>query len=206
MGMMVGRVTAEVKLEVRDRLLAAAAEHFAAEGLERANIDAIATGAGVAKGTVYNYFRSKNDLFAEVIAEGARRATRRYEAQPTSGSTADRLKALAEADVAVLRDQEPFQQVVIREALAFRPETYPLVVGHLSPYIATVASVLDAGVAAGEVRTDLPTSQLALAFVGILAVLYVQYWGSGGTWPTLDEIPDLAVMLFFEGVGTRGER
>ncbi len=198
-----GRITAEAKVEVRNRLLATAARHFARDGLERTSIDAIASGAGVAKGTVYNYFRSKGDLFAEVIAEGARQAVQRYEANPAAGSTRDRLHVLAEADVQVVREQEPFQQVVIREALAFRPETYPLVIGHLAPFVGAVARVLEEGVAAGDVREDRPAAELALAFVGILAILYVQHWGSGGTWPTLEEIPDLAVLLFFDGVGRR---
>ncbi|NIA25204.1 MAG: TetR family transcriptional regulator [Gammaproteobacteria bacterium] len=196
-----GRITADAKVEVRNRLLATAAQHFARDGLDRASIDAIASGAGVAKGTIYNYFRSKDDLFAEVIAEGARRAVRRYEANPTTGSTRDRLRALAEADVQVVREQEPFQQVVIREALAFRRETYPLVIEHLAPYVGAVAQVLGEGVTAGDVRSDRPVAQFALAFIGILGILYVQHWGSGGTWPALDEIPDLAVLLFFDGVG-----
>lgn len=196
-----GRITVAAKDKVRNRLLATAARHFARDGLERTSIDAIASGAGVAKGTVYNYFRSKDDLFAEIIAEGARRAVQRYTANPMAGSTRDRLRGLAEADVQVVREQEPFQQVVIREALAFRPETYPLVIGHLAPFVAAVTQALAEGVAAGEVRTDRPAGEFAMVFVGLLAILYVQHWGSGGTWPTLDEIPDLVVLLFFDGVG-----
>lgn len=196
-----GRITAAAKVEVRNRLLAAAARHFARDGFERTSIDAITSGASVSKGTVYNYFRSKDDLFAAVITEGAQRAVQRYEAHPAGGSTRDRLRGLAEADVQVVREQEPFQQVVIREVLAFRPETYPLVIRNLAPFIGAVAQVLTDGAVAGDVRVERPAAEFALAFVGILALLYVQHWGSGGTWPTLDEIPDLAVLLFFDGAG-----
>ena len=48
-------------------------------------------------------------------------------------------------------------------------------------------------------RIDLPPPQLALAFVGMLTLLFVQHWGSGGTWPSLDEIPQLVVALFLDG-------
>jgi len=197
------RLTAAAKTEVRERLLAAAAEEFAAAGFDAARIDTIAARAGVAKGSVYNYFSTKEDLFAAVIAEGARAAAENFHRLPTGGTTRETLEALAAADVEVVRAQEAFQKVVVREAMSFRPTTYPLVVEHLAPYISAVTGVIESGVASGEVRSDQPSAQLALAFVGILGLLYVQHWGSGGTWPTLDEIPRLAVTLFYDGAGPR---
>ena len=162
--------------------------------------------AGFAKGTVYNYFESKEDLFGEVLAEGCRLAVRRYASVPHKGSVRDCLTALAAADVAVLREEERFMKVVVREAMSFRPETYPLIVGHLAPYVAEVEKILARGVASKEVRTDRPTPQLALAFVGVLVLLFVQHWGSGGAWPRLEEIPDLAVTLFLDGAATHAAR
>ena len=199
------RITADAKAEARQRLLEAAAAHFARDGLERASIDAISTDAGYAKGTVYNYFEGKTGLFLEVIAEGARRAAARYADLDDQGPLRDRLLALAEADVSVIREEEAFQKVVVREALAFRPETYPAIVAHLGPYLMRVEKVLAEGARAGELRGDRPTPQLALLFVGTLSLLYVQHWGSGGAWPTLDEIPDLAVTSFLDGAAPRGE-
>ena len=90
-------------------------------------------------------------------------------------------------------------KVVIREAMSFRPQTYPLIVGHLAPYVQEVEKVLARGRALREIRSDLPAPQLALVFVGILVLLFVQHWGSGGAWPTLDEIPRLVVTLFLDG-------
>lgn len=53
----------------RRRLVASAAELFSRVGFDRANVDDIATSAGVAKGTVYLYFANKSDLFLGVLAE-----------------------------------------------------------------------------------------------------------------------------------------
>ncbi|MGD8320078.1 MAG: TetR/AcrR family transcriptional regulator [Gemmatimonadota bacterium] len=198
------RITADAKAEARVRLLEAAAAHFAREGLDRASIDAIAVDAGYAKGTVYNYFEGKAQLFLEVIAEGARRAASRYAEVERLGTVRDRLLALAEADVSVVREEEAFQKVVVREALSFRAETYPAIVAHLAPYLQRVEEVLADGARAGEIRGDRPAPQLALIFVGTLALLYVQHWGSGGAWPSLDEIPTLAVSGFLDGAAPRG--
>jgi AcrR family transcriptional regulator len=51
------------------RILEAAQRHFDEHGLERANVDAIAAAAGVAKMTVYNNFGSKEGLFQAVVRD-----------------------------------------------------------------------------------------------------------------------------------------
>jgi AcrR family transcriptional regulator len=199
------RISAEKKAAVRANLIRSAAEVFAREGME-ARIDAISVAAGYAKGTVYNYFQSKEDLFGAVLEEVARSAAKRS-ASIASGSTArERLHVLARADVSVARDEPAFVKVLIREAMSFRPGTYPLIVAHLSPYVAAVEAAISAGQSAGEVRADRPASQLALLFVGLLSLHYVQHWGSGGAWPKMEEIPDLVLSAFWEGAAARPAR
>jgi AcrR family transcriptional regulator len=197
------RVSKKTKDETRARLLEAGARHLARDGLERASVDAIALEAGFAKGTFYNYFESKEALFGAVITEWARRAVEGAAPDP-QGDTRARLTALAAADVQTVRADEPFAQVVIREALAFRAATYPLVVTHLAPFVGRVEQVLEDGVTAGEIRGDRPLAQLAILFTGLLALAYVQHWGSGGLWPTLDELPDLVVSWFLDGAAGQG--
>ncbi|MBW2292163.1 MAG: TetR/AcrR family transcriptional regulator [Deltaproteobacteria bacterium] len=66
----VGRISREEKkLLSRRRILDAAREVFFREGFMLANLDEVATLAGVAKGTLYRYFESKADLYVAVLAE-----------------------------------------------------------------------------------------------------------------------------------------
>lgn len=51
----------------RQRIMAEAAIHFLRDGFERTSIDRIAAGARVSKQTIYEYFRSKEDLFDQVV-------------------------------------------------------------------------------------------------------------------------------------------
>ncbi len=192
------RLATGQKQVVRRRLLDAAAEQFARHGLAGANVDAISVAAGFAKGTLYNYFASKEALFAAVIREGAARAAESAR-EVAGGSTRERLTELVRADVEVLRQEEPFIRVVVREAMTFRPDTYPLVVEGLAPFLTRVTEVLDDGVAAGEIRADRPVAQMALLFVGTISLMYVQHWGSQGAWPALDDVPDLVVAAFLDG-------
>ncbi len=52
----------------RDAILDAAAQEFCERGYEGASVSAIAARIGGSKQTLYNYFTSKDDLFAEVTA------------------------------------------------------------------------------------------------------------------------------------------
>ncbi|MCF6509166.1 helix-turn-helix transcriptional regulator [Blastococcus sp. MG754426] len=52
----------------RAELLAGAAEAFAAQGLRRATMQSVAAATGVAKATLYNYFRTKDEVARALLA------------------------------------------------------------------------------------------------------------------------------------------
>lgn len=160
-------------------------------------------GAGYAKGTIYNYFRSKEELFGEVIAEAARRTVARFRSAPIHQTLRDSLRELALADVSVLREEEPFMKVLASEAMNPRSDNYGLILEHLGEFTAMISGILEKAVDSGEIRKDLPTPSLALVFLGLLTLLYIQHWKSGGSWPLLEEIPDLVVTLFIDGAESR---
>src|SRR5262245_66600477 len=89
-------VTRIEKTDKRDALLRAAIETFAARGFFNAQVADVARSAGVAAGTVYLYFRGKDDLLisifertmTEAIAAGRESVARRTGA-------ADRLREIA---------------------------------------------------------------------------------------------------------------
>jgi AcrR family transcriptional regulator len=53
--------------ERRETILAAALEEFSASGFAATRLDDVAKRAGVAKGTIYLYFRDKESLFQELV-------------------------------------------------------------------------------------------------------------------------------------------
>src|SRR6187200_2878698 len=60
-------VTRGEKIDKRDALLRAAIETFAARGFFNAQVADVARTAGVAAGTVYLYFRGKDDLLISIF-------------------------------------------------------------------------------------------------------------------------------------------
>ncbi|MCH2173323.1 TetR/AcrR family transcriptional regulator [Myxococcota bacterium] len=59
----------EKKALSRRRILESARFIFFRDGFMKANLDEVARGAGVAKGTLYRYFESKAELYVAVLSE-----------------------------------------------------------------------------------------------------------------------------------------
>jgi TetR/AcrR family fatty acid metabolism transcriptional regulator len=57
------------RAQQRRRILDSAREVFFRDGFVEANLDEVAQGAGVAKGTLYRYFDSKAELYVAVLAD-----------------------------------------------------------------------------------------------------------------------------------------
>lgn len=63
------RITEETRRQTRAAILQAARTQFAESGFEAAKTRAIAADAGIAAGTLFNYFPSKEDLGMALLAE-----------------------------------------------------------------------------------------------------------------------------------------
>jgi AcrR family transcriptional regulator len=61
---------ADIRKEKRELILETALEVFATHGYHGASISTIANHAGIAKGLIYNYFESKEELIKEIINSG----------------------------------------------------------------------------------------------------------------------------------------
>lgn len=56
-----------IRKESRQKIMDAALEVFAKQGYHSATVDAIAKTAGISKGLLYNYFKSKEDVLQELM-------------------------------------------------------------------------------------------------------------------------------------------
>ena len=57
------KVTSQYKLDIREKIVQSAIDCFSKNGFDRSKMDNIAQTAKISKGTVYLYFKSKEDLF-----------------------------------------------------------------------------------------------------------------------------------------------
>jgi AcrR family transcriptional regulator len=68
------RITAEAKTETRQRILQAATSLFKIDGWQTTTTRSIAAAAGIATGTLFNYFPTKEAIAADLIGEALRGA------------------------------------------------------------------------------------------------------------------------------------
>jgi AcrR family transcriptional regulator len=73
------RVSAETKAATRQRILEAARQLFAAKGFEACTTRQIADAAGIATGTLFNYFATKEAVLASLAAEAVAGVHRDFE-------------------------------------------------------------------------------------------------------------------------------
>ncbi len=149
----------------RERLLAAAQELIEDGGYGAATVAAIAERAGVAAGTLYRHFASKEELFVEVFRAVCSREERamRAAAAQASGGAGERLatvlatfarRALSNPRLAWALIAEPVDPRVDSERLAYRAR-----------YAALIAEGLRAGISAEELP-DQDVELTAAALVG----------------------------------------
>jgi AcrR family transcriptional regulator len=156
------------RAEVRERIVSAAHELIAEGGYVNAAVAAVAARAGIAVGTVYRHFPSKEDLFAEVFREASQRevdAMREAAGARDGAGAGERIaagteafarRALAGRRLAWALLAEPVDPAVEAERLHFRES-----------YRDVIAGVLREGIAAGELPEQDPEASAA-ALVGAI--------------------------------------
>jgi len=188
------RASAETKQETRARLLLAAAQEFGRVGFERASIDGISLSAGFAKGTIYNYFASKEELFLAVVEEASTQAANSA-APPPDATARERLKATLASFCIWASEHDAFARVLVRECLMGTPGLYPRVLIAETPLVHSLQTVLREGARSGELRDDQPVELLALALAGLADLALAQHWATCGSQPPIEAIPDLILGL-----------
>lgn len=194
------RVSEATKTQNRERLLDAAAQAFADHGLAGAKIDDISVAAGLAKGTVYNYFESKEHLFREVLGAWSARVAEVRVSVDDDADVAEQLRTIVAADMAVMEELEPFARAAFREVLRVSGTEMAELMPATDPLDDVIRSVLAHAIERGELRSDRTLDELTQLFAAGVNGLLFERWLSGGALG-LDDIVRLSVDHFLRGAG-----
>jgi TetR/AcrR family transcriptional regulator, fatty acid metabolism regulator protein len=188
--------------EKRERIVDAAVEVFAAKGFKSARIADIARRAGVADGTIYLYFRNKEDILLSIFEEkmdlllrDLRETIDRYE------DPYDQMRAYARHHFSQLQRQPALAQVFqveLRQSHRFLREYRP---EKLWEYLGVFARVVEDGQRAGKLRADVDPFLAQWAFFGALDEISIQWVLSRRRERfNLERAAEQVVDLFFRGV------
>lgn len=117
------RITAEQKAATRQRVLDVAAQLFRANGYDGTTTRDIAVEAGIATGTLFNYFPNKEAIVA-ALAETALAAARKGQTNVEADGLEEELFACVAAELRQLKPHRKYIAALLETTLS------PLVAGH----------------------------------------------------------------------------
>jgi TetR/AcrR family transcriptional regulator, fatty acid metabolism regulator protein len=153
----------------RDRILNAAVRVFAKKGFYATRVSEVAKAAGVADGTIYLYFKSKDDLLVSLFEHRVERLLAYLERElPRATGASEKLRRVIELQLGLLegeRDLAEVVTVILRQSTKLMKE---YAAPKFSAYLDTIARVVSDGQAAGELRKDVSPHLAARAIFGAL--------------------------------------
>ena len=183
--------TIKKKLKRKDQIIEAAAQIFAQKGYSGAIMADIAIQANIGKGTIYEYFKSKEDLFFAVFEWFQKKTEKAATVGISSlgGSATDRLKVL-NSTLMELWDEIKDVFVLVMEfwaasSSAQRRRRFKGAFKQLyNDYRKIVSSLIQEGINSGEFRSDIKPEPVAAALVGTWDALFLQAWFDDSFDPT----------------------
>lgn len=181
-------------------ILRAAIKVFADQGFFNAKVSDVAAEAGIADGTVYLYFKSKDEILhsifdramAEFIAEGRRELA-------AIVSPRDKLMRIAELHLEKLgsdRDLAVVCQVELRGSIKHMLE---FSAAGFSEYLEIIRETIAQGQAAGEFRDDIKPVTAAKIFYGSLDEMVTNWVLSPRSYPLVPMAGEV-LKLFLGGI------
>ena len=162
--------------EKRDRILRAAVKIFSRNGFFNSKVSEIARAAEVADGTIYLYFKNKDDLLislfeekmGEVVADVRRRIA-------VGGNALEKLRIFIENHMDLLERESGLVEVIqveLRQSTKFLKDYTPV---KFFEYLDVISDILEEGKRQGVIRPDLNVSVARRAIFGALDDLSVTY-------------------------------
>jgi AcrR family transcriptional regulator len=160
----------------RETILSAALEEFSARGFAAARLDDVARRAGVAKGTIYLYFRDKETLFQELVRAELSPVVLALEAAPAADLplrvVAERLVTIFAREIFSTRRKD-----VIRLVLTEGPRFPHIAEFYYREVVERIMTVIRALAQRAVARGELPNDALVrfpqlLGAPGIVAIIW----------------------------------
>ncbi len=160
----------------RERILQAAIKIFSEKGFFNAKVSEIAASAGVADGTIYLYFKNKDDLlislFEEKMGEVVEDVRRRVAEIP---GALDQLRLFIHNHMGLLVREAGLIEVIqveLRQSNKFMKEYIPV---RFLEYLDVISGILEQGKREGVFRGDLNVTVARRAIFGALDEIALAY-------------------------------
>ena len=195
--------------ERRKQILTAASHVFAEKGFERATISDIAHQAGIAEGSIYNYFKNKGDLLVSIpralveIPIESVQAIMKTNLTANSIPPEEMLTLIAQNVITVFHQNAPLFRILISTLPTMKQSMREKYFNQVVSYaIGTLECYFGEQIKQGVFRQDLDSQVLARAFIGMFFpyILFreVMQLEGNASWD-YERMIHVAVPLFLQG-------
>jgi len=186
------------------QIIDAAVRVFARTGYYNSRVSDIAREAGIASGTIYLYFKTKEEilvtLFREKMAEWVTLVRREVARETDPVAKIRRIVALHFTMIERNPDLAEVVQVELRQGQKF----FRGASAHeVSAYFGVITDVLEEGIAAGRIRKDLPAKIATKMLFGAMDQLATS-WVLGKRAYRLSDAAEPVATIFLKGVCADG--
>ncbi len=182
------------------QIIEAAVRVFARKGYYNSRVSDIAREAGIAAGTIYLYFKTKDDilvtLFRDKMAEFVGALRKAIADEPDAASKVRRLVSMHFCMLEENPDLAEVVQVELRHGQKFFRGASSQEIG---AYFALIGSVLEEGVAEGRFRSSLPVKVATKMLFGAMDQMATS-WVLGKRGYRLVDTADAIAEIFLQGV------
>jgi len=200
-----GAISTKTKNGKYHRILEAAVSVFAKSGFHESTISQIARAAGVADGTIYLYFKNKDDILVHFFNYKTRQVFASFREDVDHAQTSiDKLRNL------IRRHLDEFQKDRFM-AVLYQAETHRI--NRLAEeqiremhkmYLDLIAEIVEQGQVEGAIRRDLYVGLVKRYIIGGVDEVINTWLHSDGQYD-LTSMADPLVDLFIRGIGTQRE-
>ncbi|HUF92959.1 MAG TPA: TetR/AcrR family transcriptional regulator [Candidatus Limnocylindria bacterium] len=186
------------------QIIDAAIRVFARTGFYSSRVSDIAREAGIASGTIYLYFKTKDEILVTLFREkmAAWVAHVRREIAGVSDPI-DKIHRLVVLHFTVLESNPALAEVVQVELRQGHKFFRGASAHEVSAYFDLIGSVLDEGVAAGQLRNDLPVKVATKVLFGAMDQVATS-WVLGKRAYRLADAAEAVAAIFIKGVSRDG--
>ena len=183
----------------REAIIEQAIVTFAEDGFRNADVQVIADGAGVGKGTVYRYFGNKEDLFWATSMAVARRLVDHLMAAVCKvESPLEKLRSAAAAYAGFFETDPRYLEVFVQERAQFRGHVPEDHLQYHEEVFDSFGEILQRGIELGEFReVNVHNTMISLNGVVYGSVVWACYAKDDRS---LTERTLHAVDIFFDGI------
>lgn len=149
----------------REEILSTAMALFISRGYSRVVMDEIGRACGLARPTLYEYYRSKEAILSGLIDEAV---GKEVPAAPAGGTTRARLEALATLLLERVQSSSEVFLLIFREVPSLSGPIGEKLAERRRAEYGQILDVMRSGMAAGDFRPDIAAADAAFAFQALV--------------------------------------